>query len=132
MKPSHTQRHCDIQVGICLGGPHAGILTCVCIHTQTRTHTHTHTLQRRVDSDRPAHGVCMHRGPHLLMAASSLRWCLRAAPDSFLRVCLYNSQDSCSTRAADSLIWVWGGMVSGKMDPARALGGGAGGLDSWV
>lgn len=37
---THTQSHCDVQVGICLVGPHAGILTWVCIHT----HGHTHTL----------------------------------------------------------------------------------------
>lgn len=114
---THAQSHCDVQVGICLVGPHAGILTWVCIHTHTRTHTHTHTLQRGVDSDRAVHGMCTHRGPHLLMAASSRRWCLRAAPDSFLRVCLYNIQDSCSTRAADSLIWVWGSHCQGTWTP---------------
>lgn len=82
-------------------------------YSHTDTHTHTHTLQRGVDSDRAVHGVCTH----LLMAASSRRWCLRAAPDSFLRVCLYNIQDSCSTRAADSLIWGWAAQCQGRWTP---------------
>ena len=42
-----------------------------CEHRHTRTHAHTH-----------------NSGPHVLMAASSLRWCLRAPPESFLRACL--------------------------------------------
>lgn len=48
-KPSHTHSHCDVQVGICLVGPHAGILTWVCIHAHTRTtHTRSHPAESRL------------------------------------------------------------------------------------
>lgn len=81
-----TQSHCEVQVGIRSVKQHMGILTWAHVHAWS--HTHTRVCVHPAERKRLGHGVRTHRGPHLLMAASSLRWCLRAAPESFLRVCL--------------------------------------------
>lgn len=57
-------------------GRHLFHHTWVCMHIHTGAHGYV-AVQTQT-----------HSSPHVLMAASSLRWCLRAALASFLRVCL--------------------------------------------